>query len=199
MDFDRIATSYEFLKRIVFGQHIDKASNYFLQQLPLDIKILILGGGSGEILRNFQASHQVKYIEVSEVMIRKAKTVHTKASVDFVSADILEWENVDKFDLIITPFVLDFLTEEQLEVLFNKYKEFLKMDGKWIHTDFYPKNIVQKLLIKMMYVFFNLSVKLKTNQLANFDMLFTKHGFICKLNALFFHSMIESKIYTKIE
>lgn len=197
-NFNRIAVVYDFLKGLVFGQQLEKASNYFLDQLPENSKILIVGGGAGQILENFQSSHQIKYLELSKVMLRKAKQIRSKATIDYIQADILEWSTDDKFDFIVTPFILDCFNEHQLKLLFQKLNNILNKDGEWIQTDFYPKNSAHKLLIKFMYIFFNYSINLKVNKLADFDLLFKNHKFILKRNAFFFHSMVESKIYQKI-
>ena len=78
-------------------------------------------------------------------------------------------------------------------------KKALNKEGYWIHTDFYPKNRFHKFLISVMYLFFNLFANLKVNELADFDLLFEKHKFILQRKALFYHSMVESKIYQQID
>lgn len=198
-DFNHVARFYDFLKRLVFANQIEKAAHYFLHHIPSNANILIVGGGTGKLLESFKSSHQVKYIELSSVMIRKAKQVKTQSSVEFIRADILDWSSTEKFDYIITPFILDCFDEIQLIQIFTKLRSFLRKNGKWIHTDFYPKNIFQKLLIRVMYVFFNLTTNLETRKLADFDLIFKNSGFKCKIKATFFHSMVESKIYQQIE
>lgn len=198
-NFNRIAGVYEFLKRLVFAKQIEKASNYFLDQIPSNARILIIGGGAGKILEKFKPAHYITYLELSEAMILRAKRVKSEASINFIQADILEWTTDNKFDLIITPFVLDCFTEDQLNLIFPKLDKMLFKDGKWIQTDFYPKNFGHRLLIKSMYAFFNLTADLKVKELVDFDTVFKKHDFIFKRKALFYHSMVESKIYQKIE
>jgi cyclopropane fatty-acyl-phospholipid synthase-like methyltransferase len=198
-DFDRIAIFYNHLKKAVFNGQIEMATYHFLRIIPSNSKILIIGGGTGQLLSNFTSNHQIKYVELSYAMISKAEKVYSEASIDFIHADILEWDLDEKFDFILTPFVLDCFNETNLNSLFLKLKDNLAKNGRWIHTDFYPKNVLQKYLVKTMYFFFRITTKLKVNELADFDYLFHKHKFICIRKALFFHSMIESKIYSQIE
>lgn len=198
-NFNRIASLYDFLKRLVFGIQLDRATNHSLNQIPSNSRILIIGGGTGKILQNFNSTHQIKYLEFSTTMLKKAEQLNTKAKVDFIQADILDWRTDEKFDFIITPFVLDCFSEDQLNLMFFKLKNILYSEGKWIQIDFYPKNFIHQLLIKIMYVFFNLMVDLKIKNLADFDLLFEKHHFILERKALFYHSMIESKIYHQID
>jgi len=198
-DFNRIARFYDFLKHLVFANQVEKSTRYFLYLIPSNSKILIVGGGTGELLEDFQSSHKIDYVELSSVMIRKAQQVKTQSSVEFIRADILDWSSTEKFDYIITPFILDCFDETQLTSIFTKLRSILRKEGKWIQTDFYPKSMFQKLLIKVMYAFFNLTTNLKTRKLADFDLIFKKSEFKCEIKATFFHSMIESKIYQQIE
>jgi ubiquinone/menaquinone biosynthesis C-methylase UbiE len=198
-NFNRIAGSYDFLKRLVFGKQLEKATNYFVKQIPSDSKILIIGGGSGIILRSFSPTHHIKYLELSEAMISKAKRINSKASVEFINEDVLEWKSNESFDFVITPFILDCFNPKQLGLIFPNVKKALKKEGYWIQTDFYPKNRFHKFLISVMYLFFKLLANLKVNELADFDLFFEKHKFILQRKALFYHSMVESKIYQQID
>lgn len=198
-DFDRIAGLYNRLKKFIFGSQLDDASNYFLDQIPSRSKILIIGGGAGEILKNFTSSQQIQYLELSTAMINRAQKVNSSASIEFIQSDLLEWKPIDKYDTIITSFVLDCFNENQLNLIFPKLKNALNTGGEWIQTDFYPKNRAQNVLVKMMYIFFKLFTNLKTNRLSDFDAFFKKYNFIFKRKALFYHSMVESKIYQKID
>lgn len=198
-NFNRIAGLYDFLKRMVFDEQLEKASSYFLSEVPSNKKILIIGGGTGQILKSIHFSSQIKYVEHSAVMIRKAKKSNFNGNIEFIQEDILRWQSEIKFDCIITPFVLDCFSESQLDFLIPKLKSMLVKEGCWIQTDFYPKNFKHQLLIKSMYYFFRLSANLKINQIPDFDSMFDKYKFICKRKALFSHSMVESKIYKQIE
>lgn len=198
-NFNRIAGVYDFLKRLVFGKQLEKAHNHFLNQISSNSKILLIGGGTGKILTNFDSSHQIKYLELSGDMIEKAKNMNSNTNVGFINADVLEWTTNDKFDYIITPFVLDCFNEVQLNLILSKLKTTLNKGGEWIQTDFYPKKRMHRFLIKIMYGFFRVTTNLKTTELADFDSLFKKYNFICKRKALFCHSMVECKIYQQID
>ncbi|WP_340153891.1 class I SAM-dependent methyltransferase [uncultured Marivirga sp.] len=198
-DFDRIAASYNHLKKIVFYGQVELASRHFVENIPPSSEVLIIGGGTGQLLAHFKSTHQINYLELSRSMINKAKKVTTDASIEFIHTDVLEWESDKRFDVIVTPFILDCFNEDSLNLLIPKLKSNLSQGGIWIHTDFCPKNAFQKLLVKAMYLFFRITAKLKVKELADFDSLFIKHGFICKRKVLFYHSMVESKIYQQID
>lgn len=199
VDFNPISRIYDLLKSLIFGRSLEKATMHFLEFVPSNSKILIIGGGTGKLLRNFNSTHQIQYVELSSAMISKAKKVNSNALIEFIHADILKWNSDEKFDFIITPFILDCFNDDTLNFLLPKLKNNLNHNGSWIHIDFYPKNAFQKSLVSIMYFFFRMTAKLEVKELADFDHLFKNHEFICKRKALFFHSMVESKIYRKID
>jgi ubiquinone/menaquinone biosynthesis C-methylase UbiE len=198
-DFNQLSSFYDVLKRIVFGNSLDIATTHFLKIVPSHTKILIIGGGTGKILNSFNSTHHIKYVELSNSMIEKARKVNSMAFIEFIQADILKWKAEEKFDFIITPFILDCFNEADLKLIFPKLKAYLISEGCWIQTDFYPKNLTQKLLVCMMYFFFRITAKLKVKKIGDFNHFFEAHNFICIRNARFFHSMVESKIYQKID
>jgi len=198
-NFNRIAGVYDALKKIVFKDQLENAAQHFLKDISQNSSIIIIGGGSGQLLKCFDNTHKISYVELSFKMIEKAKKVRTNAEVKFINADILNFHSIQHYDYVITPFILDCFKENELHIIFSKIEAINHTATVWIHTDFYPKKIWQKVLVKLMYWFFNLVTGLSTSKLPDFDTIFKKHDFILKSKASFFHSMIESKIYQKIE
>ncbi|MFQ3213834.1 MAG: SAM-dependent methyltransferase [Marivirga sp.] len=197
-NFNRLAFFYDLLKKIVFQSTLDKASSYFIPRLPQNCYILIVGGGTGELLRYFKKTHVILYIEQSSEMIAKAKDRDFVATVDFQCADVEQYHFAQQFDCIITPFVLDCFPDIALQQLFNRLAKQLRSAGCWIHADFYPQSKCQNKLIALMYLFFRKTTGLKLNNISNFDLLFTKEVFEEKKNVRFRHGLIQSKYYLKI-
>jgi ubiquinone/menaquinone biosynthesis C-methylase UbiE len=198
-NFNRVAGVYNILKKIVFGNQLDEATQFFLNQIPENSTILLIGGGDGRLLQKIASTNQIVYVEQSSAMIRKAKKTANSSQITFVTADILNWESDQRFNVIITPFVLDCFSESQLHLIFEKIDLKFENDGIWIQTDFYPKNKWQNSLVKVMYYFFSISAQLRNQELPDFDRIFKKYGFSFTEKASFYHSMVESKIYRKIE
>ncbi len=152
--FDAIAPFYDLLKRIVFQSAIKKAAIYYINEIPDHAQVLVLGGGTGELLSYFKAGQSITYIEQSQKMISLAKKRKFNCSVDFIQKDFLLYEPKKKFNAIVTPFFLDCFTEAELSVVFRKLQPILKKNGLWLQADFYAQNKFQAHITKGMYWFF---------------------------------------------
>lgn len=197
-DFNRIAPFYDFLKRIIFQSNLDKASSFFISQLPLNSTILIVGGGTGKLLGEFHESQTIVYVEHAAYMLKKAQERSYSAQVHFIHADIKEAKLKQEFDVIITPFILDCFYPEDLKFIFNNLKLQLKPQGYWLQTDFYPHGKVQNSLVQIMYFFFKITAGLELSEIPDFDQLFNNKEFIEKKNVRFKRGLIQSKYYQKI-
>ena len=112
-DFDTIAFAYDHLKRLVFGKALDKAQIALIPYIPSQARILIIGGGTGQIITDIlerKPVKQITYVELSAKMLQAAKNRVSSRKIDNVqffrgTADFLKEQSA--FDVIITPFVLD--------------------------------------------------------------------------------------------
>ena len=111
--FNTIAKIYDTLAKIVFGRVIKKAQLHFLNEIPIEAKVLILGGGTGWILNSIlkiRPAVEVWYIEASTKMISIAK----KKVVGFNNIHFIHGTEqnipVDQhYDVVITNFYFDLL------------------------------------------------------------------------------------------
>jgi len=198
-DFNSIASFYDLLKKIVFQSSLDKASFLFLKEIPECSQILIIGGGSGEILPLLKKSQKVTFIEKSSAMIELASQRNFVCAVEFIEADIIECKFQLKYDAVITPFILDCFNEDLLSDLFSKLNNQLKHKGLWLHTDFYPQHILHKLFVRIMYAFFKISVGLRVSSIPDFDKLFGNSDLQLVKKVSFRHGFIQSRLYQKID
>jgi ubiquinone/menaquinone biosynthesis C-methylase UbiE len=75
--FDSIAGIYDVLAKLVFGQSIQRAQTHFLPNARNCTSILVLGGGTGWLLRHIRqvnAAAHIVYVDASS-----AKLAHGKA------------------------------------------------------------------------------------------------------------------------
>ncbi len=200
-NFDFVAPFYDVLARIIFGKNIKTAQTHFLNHIPNDAHILILGGGSGVILKEIFAqknSRQILYIEKSKKMIALSKKQLTKLQLEQVVFAQDMGENINQvFDVIITNFFLDVFEKTGLENMMKLLRGLLSEDGIWLFTDFKNQNIWwQKMLLKLMFTFFRLFANLESKQLYDFEELFDACGMTSLKSKSFFHEMIISHVYS---
>ena len=97
-NFNALALFYDQLKKIVFQSKLDEASRYFIPDIADNSSVLILGGGTGELLQHLNETMSVVYLEQSSKMIEQAKSRNYKAKVDFKCADVNTYKFAQQFD-----------------------------------------------------------------------------------------------------
>jgi ubiquinone/menaquinone biosynthesis C-methylase UbiE len=207
-NYDRIASYYDLLAHIVFGNQLVAAQNHFLPDLDDPKRILVFGGGTGHMmvpLLQLYPDACIHYLESSAAMISKAKAriAPDSNSVSFTCGT--EQELTDKansYDLIITPFVLDIFKEKYLKSVFKLLFDALSSGGKWIQTDFYVDQSSpgwQKLMIWLMYKFFRVAARQQNQILPDFDTYFEKFPLRLLARKSFYHRMVRTHLYIKYQ
>ena len=185
--FDWIAPVYDALAFAVFGRRLQRAQVVFLDQIPVGATILLVGGGTGWLLEQVLIRRQprhVVYLEPSAQMIARASRRMLRrsvlGSVDFRVGDEQLLQPNERFDVILTPFVLDLFTEQTLQEQFiPRLSNALKPGGLWFITDFVRTQIWwQKALLWSMIRFFRLTAAIDARQLADWQQQLTDAGFM---------------------
>jgi ubiquinone/menaquinone biosynthesis C-methylase UbiE len=186
-DFNRIAPIYDALAFAVFGRGLQRAQAVFLNKISVDASVLIVGGGTGwlleEVLRTCQPK-RVLYLEASAQMLARASRRMVRhsvlGSVEFRVGTETSLKPAERFDVILTPFVLDLFTEKTLRARFiPQVLNTLNPGGLWLVTDFVqPRRSWQKLLLWIMIRFFRLTAGIETQTLANWQQLLAEAGLV---------------------
>jgi len=200
-NFDFVAPFYDFLAKIIFGKNIQTAQTHFLNHIPKDAHILILGGGSGLILKEIFAIRnecQIHYVETSKKMIALSKKQLTKLQLEqVVFAQDMDENTNQIFDVIITNFFLDVFEKKELKNVMQLLQRLLNKEGFWLFTDFQHQNIWwQKILLKLMFLFFRAFANLESKELYDFEKEFKILEMNSHESKSFFHEMIISHVYS---
>lgn len=203
-DFNVLAKYYDFLARVVFGNAVQKSQQNFLSEVKLSNQLLILGGGTGQILlalEELNLSLKIDYIEQSSKMIEKSRHrgPFKNLKVNFIEADILNYDLADyRYDMVITNFFLDVFTKTHLIKIIEKVTNSLKVSSTWLLTDFRKTNrLGNKILLKVMYLFFRIMTNLEGRSLRNFEKHLSRVGWTKIRSKYFYSEMIESCVYKK--
>ncbi|MGI4735282.1 MAG: class I SAM-dependent methyltransferase [Janthinobacterium lividum] len=178
-DFGRVASFYDALAGLVFGQAQRRAQQAALQTgLPLagpGPRVLLLGGGPGwalvELLRQCPAA-RVLYLETSAAMLARAEARLRRqlpaavAQVEFRLGSEQALRSAEQFDVIATFFVLDCFTAEELPAALARLQAARRPGAPWLVADFRPPQVWwQRALLRTMYLFFGVAVGLRVQQL----------------------------------
>jgi ubiquinone/menaquinone biosynthesis C-methylase UbiE len=199
-DFNRIASVYDALASVVFGKNLVKSQYHFLPVIPDDATVLIMGGGSGELLQTLlqqKPGCQVVYVDASERMVALARRrVQNSARVTFLCGT----ENVEMpgpaFTVVITNFYLDLFTQQSLQRVITRLRSLLAPGALWLVTDFVtPTRLRQKLLLKSMYLFFRIMSNVEASRISDWQKMLGDAGLSCQETMTFYHGMIKSAIF----
>ncbi len=214
-DFDRISFCYDLLKYLVFGSKIDDAQKQFLTMIPHGASVLIVGGGSGKILVDILLTRrpaEIVYLELSKKMLaltkRRLRRHQRKDDQNFVSIDFrlgsVEALGVgEKFDVVITPFVLDVIDAKILSGFMEKLDRALNAQGLWFFSDFRSvesqglTSVFNRFLLNCMLLFFKLAIGLRVRKLPDFHRHFVEAGYQPIISKLFYKGFIQSAVLTR--
>ncbi|MBG6236084.1 ubiquinone/menaquinone biosynthesis C-methylase UbiE [Pedobacter sp. CAN_A7] len=203
-NYDRIASSYDRLSRLVFFKAQTRAQKVQLPFIQAGANILIVGGGTGWILAAIAEIHpkglNITFIDISANMINLAKKVNAgENKVLFIQGAIEELYIEHPFDVVITAFLFDNFAETRATLVFHKLHQWLKDDGLWFFADFSPLKgkAWHSILLKLMYAFFNRIAQVEAHSLFNTNLLFQQHAYRNILHNQYYGNFIESIVYKK--
>lgn len=187
--FDRLAPVYDLVVWAIFGKRISRFVRLAISSLEHSKNCLIVGGGSGEILRQCfdQAiSEQYLYAELSNKFIERTKTNFKNKELTKVKFGN-DWESLigsQKLDLVIFPFVLDCLTENSAEKLLKALRPKLNTNAQILIIDFrelkangsFISNI-KNTFIRVLYFFFRFTTGIEAKSLPNTNRVMIDTGF----------------------
>jgi len=194
---------YDFLTGLVFGKTLFSAQVYLLNNIRPGNKILIAGGGTGKILEAITGIHhaglKITYVDVSEKMIAASKKRDTgKNEVTFINAAIENIQLPDNFDIVITPFLLDNFTEENLQKIFSRIDQSLLPGGLWLNTDFQlTGKRWQKIMAGSMLIFFRIICAIEAEKLPDIQNCFSNNGYRIVEQKTFWGDFIITAAYQK--
>ncbi|MBY5952175.1 MAG: class I SAM-dependent methyltransferase [Cyclobacteriaceae bacterium] len=185
---------YRPLSRLVFGKKLSHANAHFLSQY-LSGKTLIIGGGEGYDYREFQDRLSGEYWELSESMLNKAKENLQSSELSF---HLGSFRSSGPFDLVLLPFVLDTLTDEQISKFLHRVDQNLKPGGMVILSDFFKTDSArQSIITALMIAFFRLVAGHCRKDLPDHISWLSAQGWILKEEKVWKNGWIRAQVWVK--
>jgi len=194
MNFDRVAPHYRWLERLVFGRALEQCRAALLSQVAGCARALCIGDGDGrftEVLLNVKPHTGVDVVERSRSMIRLARR---RSNATFFHANALTFTPDDRYDLVVTHFVLDTFTEAQVEALVRRVRK-CAPGGLWLVSEFQPVGRASRVLIWLMYRFFRLAAGLRVQSIPDYGAIFAANGFTLEKNWTKWNGFLVSEIW----
>ncbi len=202
-NYDNSKWFYDQLSGLVFGKTLIRAQTYLLDRIKPGSEILIAGGGTGKILEAITSIYpsglKITYVEVARKMMVASKKRNTgKNEVKFIHDAVENIQPAVKFDVIITPFLLDNFTEENLQKIFNRLNQLLAPQVLWINTDFQiTGKWWQKFLAGSMLLLFRIVCSIEANKLPDIQNCFSRNSYRVIEQQTFWGDFILTASYQK--
>jgi ubiquinone/menaquinone biosynthesis C-methylase UbiE len=176
VNFDRVAPHYRWLERLAFGRALEECRTALLTDISKCERALCIGDGDGRFtahLLNAQPQMRVDVVERSRSMIRLARR---RSKATFFHANALEFMPDDRYDLVVTLFVLDTFTGNEVTALMRRVRKSAS-GGLWLVSEFHPVGPSSRFLIWLMYRFFRITAALRVQSVPDYRAIVTAGGF----------------------
>jgi tRNA (cmo5U34)-methyltransferase len=197
--FDFLAPVYDRLAQFVFGKSITDTQTCFLETIPPHARVLILGGGTGWLLKKLEACNSscvIWYVENSFGMMKKARLHRVKNLVHFIEGTE-EAIPIDlKFDVVITNFYLDLFADETLKCVIDRINTHVTPSSTWLVSEFIKGSTWwHHWMLKVMYLFFRNVCDIEANQLPEWQKQLGNQGWEVVSSKPFYHGFIHSTVW----
>lgn len=189
-----ISPVYNTLAKLVFGSQLKLSKTCFLEGLSAK-KILIIGGGDGLDYKAFQKQLQGEYWELSQSMLSLAKSNLKDSRLSF-HLGVYHLRAEIRFDEIWLHFVLDTLSDEEIDALLVLCKKSLNQNGGIYLADFFEaKTGYQRFVSKAMIQFFKIVTAHKREDIPNYEQIFQRNGLKKTSEKLFMKGWVKAQIW----
>jgi ubiquinone/menaquinone biosynthesis C-methylase UbiE len=198
-NYDRVASLYDRLSRLVFQRSQVDAQVSLLQYIPAGSQLLIVGGGTGWILEHLPPQGlTVTYVEISANMIALSRKRNLQQNtVVFIHLPVESFVPQHDYDVIITPFLFDNFAPERAQPVFRQLHHLLRKDGMWLFTDFEKSRWWHKVLLKTMYTFFRLVAAVEAKSLYDMSACFQQAQYERVYQGAYYMGFIQAIAYRK--
>jgi SAM-dependent methyltransferase len=185
-NFDGIARLYRWLEYLTLGPTLEQTRFCLLERLRPCRRALILGDGDGrftERLLQAQQSLVADAVDASAVMLQllRIRCVPHARRLKTQQADVREIVFTGRYDLIVTHFFLDCLTDDELAVLVARLQAHSEPDTLWLVSEFaVPPNLLHwpaRLYVRLLYFAFRVLTGLRITRLPDYHRVLRDAGF----------------------
>jgi ubiquinone/menaquinone biosynthesis C-methylase UbiE len=211
VNFDAIAPWYRALETMAFGNALQRARVACLDGIGSPRRALIVGEGNGRFLAALlqrQPLVKIDCVDSSRRMLDLARRhilethPNETSRVAFLQHDISSWTPNDRYDLIVTHFLLDCFGTQQVGNIVAKLAETAAPDATWLLADFtIPEtgfaHSCARAWLALMYWFFRWAAAIEAQELVDPSPFLRVERFALERQQLFRHGMVKSQLWRR--
>jgi SAM-dependent methyltransferase len=178
-DFDSIARPYRWLEYLTLGRALERCRFHFLPLLREQQRALVLGDGDGRFLAELLTRNPQLHadaVDTSAVMLQLLRercdaTPNGSSRLNIHHTSALNFPIEGAYDLVVTHFFLDCLTQSELETLIARIAPALTPGALWLISDFRipggPMHLPAWIVVRGLYLAFRVLTGLRTTRLPD--------------------------------
>jgi len=188
-DFNLIARPYRWLEYLTLGRALERCRTHYLPQLRDRRHALVLGDGDGRFLAQLLAHNphvQADAVDISSTMLQllrqrsEAATRDANTRLRIHHSNALTFPLAGRYDLVVTHFFLDCLTQVDLNRLVTRTASTLAPGALWLVSDFrIPAGLMRlpaRIFVRGLYIAFRVLTGLRTTDLPDHATPLTQSG-----------------------
>ncbi len=178
--FDRLARPYRWLEYLTFGRALERCRESLLPELLTARNALVLGDGDGRFLAHLLARNPLLsacVVDASAAMLELLahRCGKARSRLTLIHGDALDIVRTlppsQPFDLVVTHFFLDCLSQPQLEDLVCSIAARAQTGTRWVLSEFHVargwRGLPARVLVASLYRAFRLLTGLPVKQLPD--------------------------------
>jgi ubiquinone/menaquinone biosynthesis C-methylase UbiE len=206
VDFDRIARPYRMLEYLTLGRMLERTREHFLPALKDSRNALVIGDGDGRFLAKLlEENRQLRATAVDtsatmlQLLCERCQPYSNRLDVQQADARQELPRSAEPYDLVVTHFFLDCLTQDELCQLVRRMKPRLAPRARWIVSDFrVPGGLLRLpawLYVRGLYLCFRILTGLRTTCLPDHEAAMNDAAFVCVDRQLLFAGVLATEIW----
>ncbi len=189
-NFDLVARPYRWMEYLTFGRSLERCREHFLPALAERRSALVLGDGDGRFLARLLGSNPGLHADAVDRSAAMLRLLERRAAASAPNAamrlgthqtDALAFEAMQSYDLVVTHFFLDCLSQSEVEELCRRMVPHLEPGAMWVVSDFrIPEGAMHwpaRALVGCLYFAFRLLTGLRTRRLPDHGAALQAAGF----------------------
>lgn len=185
-DFDHIARPYRWLEYLTLGHTLEDCRLHYLSALLRQKKALVLGDGDGRFTAKLLATNPTVHVTAVDISAAMLALLRDRCASDSTRLETNQTSALTAplhgpYDLLITHFFLDCLTQPDLEALIARTTPTLSPGALWLISDFRipsgPLRFPARIYIRSLYLAFRVLTGLRTTHLPDHATPLAQAGF----------------------
>lgn len=183
--FNLIARPYRWLEYLTLGRTLERCRLFFLPRLLNQKRALVIGDGDGRFLAALMAANPRLHADAMDSSATMLQLLHKRCGTDAARLEIhhtsaLTFTPSGSYDLVVTHFFLDCLTQPDLEALIRRIAPALAPNALWLISDFrIPQGTMRlpaRMIVRTLYLSFRILTGLRTTHLPDHATPLAKAG-----------------------